>query len=470
MAAYIAVRRSHEEFRDQWTGADGSGSKYYLEGDERVYVDNCLTPALYGTGTEDTFNGGWYYKYGTFTLPTHGFTWWDSPERRAQYRLLVGDMIPYSQHIKFGMEHGGNNDLSGANMTCAVYYYASPVGSSLFQTDTLDVGATSSESAHGYVVSAASVVNYSYNDRYEGDNDNLYVSDSGRHFTNGYSEFTLAIEPANYGVRLRRMMYYGVADQNASVHVDDQAVGQWFDAGSNNIIRWRESEFDIPACYTQGKSSIRVRIGTTGQWTEYEYYAFSFRSPTTTDHTPTVADEGAYTPSLDTLRFTWEPPNEPVWGITAYSYAVGTTPGGTEVRGWTDAGVSTSVVATGLSLEEGKTYYASVKARNGAGVWSVPGVSDGIAVAVGVPSIAAARALLDGTRLALRDLTVTAVFDGAFYLQDASRASGIRVVSVYPAALGEVLDVEGVLATADGERHLVAGTVIEASPRDGAGT
>ena len=36
-----------------------------LEGDERVFVDQTpYNPQVHGTGTEDFFNGGWYFKYG----------------------------------------------------------------------------------------------------------------------------------------------------------------------------------------------------------------------------------------------------------------------------------------------------------------------------------------------------------------------------------------------------------------------
>ncbi|HYO52263.1 DUF2961 domain-containing protein [Archangium sp.] len=38
-----------------------------LEGDERVHVDGSLTPQLYGTGTEDFYESGWYFSRGTFS-------------------------------------------------------------------------------------------------------------------------------------------------------------------------------------------------------------------------------------------------------------------------------------------------------------------------------------------------------------------------------------------------------------------
>jgi hypothetical protein len=39
----------------------------FLEGDESIFVDDNPSPAIHGTGTEDFFNGGWYFENGLFT-------------------------------------------------------------------------------------------------------------------------------------------------------------------------------------------------------------------------------------------------------------------------------------------------------------------------------------------------------------------------------------------------------------------
>lgn len=44
----------------------------FLEGDERIYIDGSKTPALYGTGTEDFYNSGWYFYQGIYNRPVHG--------------------------------------------------------------------------------------------------------------------------------------------------------------------------------------------------------------------------------------------------------------------------------------------------------------------------------------------------------------------------------------------------------------
>jgi subtilisin family serine protease len=62
-------------------------------------------------------------------------------------------------------------------------------------------------------------------------------------------------------------------------------------------------------------------------------------------------------------------PNSP---ITAYRYALGSTPESTDVLNWITTGI-TSTTRTGLSLTAGTRYYFSVKARNQGGMWSKAG-------------------------------------------------------------------------------------------------
>ena len=76
--------------------------------------------------------------------------------------------------------------------------------------------------------------------------------------------------------------------------------------------------------------------------------------------------------------------NDPQSAITLYRYTIGTTPSGTDVVNWTNVGV-TEVVRSELNLLAGQTYYVSVKARNEGGLWSEPGVSNGVVAGVAPP-------------------------------------------------------------------------------------
>jgi hypothetical protein len=105
---------------------------------------------------------------------------------------------------------------------------------------------------------------------------------------------------------------------------------------------------------------------------------------TTPPTTPVVTDDGATTTSTSQLHASWSA-TDAESGIAEYQYAIGTTAGGTDVLAWTTTGTEGEVTRTGLDLSQGVTYYFSVKAKNGAGLWSEVGSSDGIAVAVPEP-------------------------------------------------------------------------------------
>ena len=100
---------------------------------------------------------------------------------------------------------------------------------------------------------------------------------------------------------------------------------------------------------------------------------------------PSVTDDGRYSSNANTIQATWTS-SDVESGIAGYQYSIGTTPGGTTIVGWTDAGTGTSIQRTGLTLVSGTTYYINVKARNGGGGYSEVGSSDGITVDTTIPS------------------------------------------------------------------------------------
>lgn len=83
------------------------------------------------------------------------------------------------------------------------------------------------------------------------------------------------------------------------------------------------------------------------------------------------------TASNTTIEANWQATTDPNSDINSYWVAVGTSPGATDVYDWTDNYWNTSVSIGGLSLNIGTTYYVSVKAKNGAGLWSQVTTSNG---------------------------------------------------------------------------------------------
>jgi len=99
----------------------------YLEGDEMVYVDGETSPSIYGTGTEDYFNSGWYFNRGEYAAPYNGLIVKDdSLGRIAAYRFHVQDAIPFTKSIRFTIEHGDQNAEIADYASTAYWYQMEP--------------------------------------------------------------------------------------------------------------------------------------------------------------------------------------------------------------------------------------------------------------------------------------------------------------------------------------------------------
>ena len=90
---------------------------------------------------------------------------------------------------------------------------------------------------------------------------------------------------------------------------------------------------------------------------------------------PSVTDGGERIPNRGELFASWDRGSS----IRHYEYAIGTTPGGTEVRSFTVT-ENNSIVVGGLQLENDQTYYFAVRATSVFGLVSEVGLSDGVRV------------------------------------------------------------------------------------------
>ncbi|HWL85241.1 MAG TPA: DUF2961 domain-containing protein, partial [Polyangiaceae bacterium] len=203
-----------------------------LEGDERARIDDRRTPSIHGTGTEDFYNGGWYFNRGLFTLPTHGLVQHvsdASTDGRAMYRFFVSDAIPFQKHMRLSHEHGPADETS-ANAWNLAYYYYQPTPR-LQSSDTLSVGDAVSESNHAYSITSQSWQG-ARTFTFEGENQTVQSTATGRAHK-GESQFTLAVNPNNRGVVLRRLLDQGVGQQLAHVSVNGTHVTDWYTPGTN---------------------------------------------------------------------------------------------------------------------------------------------------------------------------------------------------------------------------------------------
>ena len=263
-----------------------------MEEDEHTYFDGSRTPWIIGEGFEDDHDMGWGLQ--NLTQPLFGAI---SAKGGAGgvYRFLLPDMYCFSSGVKYGHQtYGAHSPLGHEGMyqvgteESVAFWYGIPQRQ-LTQTDELDVGNSDSEAAHGYQAEGdVQRLRGAY--WYDGEFNNVLfttpaIVDDGISFT-GESRFTVAVSPNNHGVRLRRRCDKANNRQEARVFIDGNLVTErpWYSVGYERTyrnIRWFDSDFEVPARYTKGKSKIAVRIefsgSKTGRWDEYRYWVYSYR-------------------------------------------------------------------------------------------------------------------------------------------------------------------------------------------------
>jgi hypothetical protein len=100
-----------------------------MEGSETIYRDGETEPSVKGTGTEDYFNGAWYYlsKNGRFSAPYHGCIVRDLLRSRiAVYRFDMTAPVSFSRSLSVQVGHGFTNELDCDYSSTAYWYQAEP--------------------------------------------------------------------------------------------------------------------------------------------------------------------------------------------------------------------------------------------------------------------------------------------------------------------------------------------------------
>jgi hypothetical protein len=108
---------------------EGGSPPYYMEGNERAYVDGVRVPQIQGTGTEDFFDGGWYFWDNLFSLPLSGYTAHETsiegcprPTCKTAYRLQIADSVPFDRSILYEIQHGSINNVPALYSSTAYWY------------------------------------------------------------------------------------------------------------------------------------------------------------------------------------------------------------------------------------------------------------------------------------------------------------------------------------------------------------
>jgi len=260
----------------------GYSGQRYLEGDERFYPDGSRTPTIQGTGTEDYYNGGWYFNKGLFSLPTHGH-----PQRlidgnfdsTGMYRLHIADALNFHNGAAFSIEHdAGDFYPDEVIRSCTFLYRIAEPG--LILEDELDVGDSADEAHFAYQGTADEPTgnNMFF---YEGDKDLRPILDTG-YRSKGAAAFTVRVNPFNDGIRLVRRVDQLIGRELVRVFVDDQDAGLWGAPERNFFKRWRDTSFDIPPSFTKGKHELRITLQNAQNdfsFTQYYYWIYSWKKP-----------------------------------------------------------------------------------------------------------------------------------------------------------------------------------------------
>ncbi|GHJ41748.1 hypothetical protein Sm713_73570 [Streptomyces sp. TS71-3] len=297
----------------------------YLEGDERVYTDGRLSPQTHGTGTEDFYESGWYFNRGTYTNPMNGNPKHEKAADGCQYecdgayRLMLADAVPYASALRFGIEHGAQDDAPALyGSTAFLYAKDAADGAGLHRTTVIDTGDPASRAAAGYQESG-NATQTTLDSVYEGDADDTPVSGAVR-ATSAPVSFRLDLDAQNQGVLLRRTCDQAAAYQSATVLVDGTGVGTWTQPLGNAAQRWLTDTFPLPASATAGRTRVTVELRPAAgapAWTASGYAADSLVAAHP-DSGPPTAGTAALTSGTDhALHLSWREPADDT-GVREY--------------------------------------------------------------------------------------------------------------------------------------------------------
>lgn len=272
-----------------------------LQGNAMITLDGAPDPTYRGTGTEDFFQGGWYFENGPFTLPTHGSPQqWVGPHYAAHiaaYRLFLTDAIPFYDGIAATLQVGPVDNLQADYRSVAFWYGLSQP--TLTQVDSLRPADPADAAAHAFTAVGGGIRG-PVTGVYPGDVPSAPLTATG--VAASTSTFTVRIPPANAGVELRAQLDACPGHQAAEVYVDGHDAGLWAYAGANCAEIWTTSRFLIPATLSRGQDSMRIRLvavpgpgaaaGTPPTWTAFAYDVLAWAAPGSPTQQPAPANGG----------------------------------------------------------------------------------------------------------------------------------------------------------------------------------
>jgi hypothetical protein len=265
-------------------------NEHYCEGDEHFYIDGAVSPQINGTGSEDYYLGCFWPNFaysspfaccvGDAEIQGGGYFFgaYRVPSCYCRYHLEAP--IPFFTSIDARIQHGGLSHIRSNYRSLAYCYLRKRPA--LRQTDFVDVGNPASEAAHAYRATHSELTGLETACP-EGEHFETRLDERGRRHAGGEITLSVAIDPENAGVRLRRRLDQASPRQTADVYVDGEYAGRWYHGYHNEDLRWYDSDFDIHGERTRGKESLTLRLVVDaqdgrGSFTDFSYWVYCFEA------------------------------------------------------------------------------------------------------------------------------------------------------------------------------------------------
>jgi len=265
--------------------------EHYCEGDEHFYIDGAISPQIHGTGSEDYYLACFWpstkfdspFACSAEDIHVRGGGHWVGADGAYRFpnsyaRFHLEAPIPFYRSIDARIQHGGMSNIRSDYRSLAFCYLRKRP--TLYSTDYINVGNETSEKFHDYTATQSTLTGW-VEANPEGNYLEVTEGDDGRKHTGGEVTFTVATNPDNDGVRLRRRLDQAFPCQTAEVFIDDQYAGTWRHGYHNEHLRWFDSDFDIHPNHTHGKFRLQVRLVIKlgqgeGPFTDFAYHVFCY--------------------------------------------------------------------------------------------------------------------------------------------------------------------------------------------------
>ena len=114
----------------------------FLEGNTKIFVDGSTVPSLEYTGTEDLFQGAWYYMSGEYSASYSGLTVRSharenflsatingifTKNKTSQYRFHEHDAVPFKKSLLVFIHHGEFDEVPTRESSVTYFYARKPV-------------------------------------------------------------------------------------------------------------------------------------------------------------------------------------------------------------------------------------------------------------------------------------------------------------------------------------------------------